>query len=135
MQIKFSINEKYEKPEIVICNHEMNGEVKKLADTISRAVNETLVGYMNNEAVVLQQTDIVRVYAQNQKVLATTNEGDYNLHYKLYELEEMLDKLHYVADYEGRSANSQILILIRDCIEAYEEKHGKIEEIRKKNKK
>ncbi len=40
--------------------------------------------------------------------------------------EEMLDKLHVVADYEGRSANSQILILIRDCIEAHEEKHGKI---------
>ncbi len=40
--------------------------------------------------------------------------------------EEMLNKLHVVADYEGRSANSQILILIRDCVEAYEEKHGKI---------
>ena len=41
--------------------------------------------------------------------------------------EEMLNKLHVVADYEGRSANSQILILIRDCIEEYEEKFGKIE--------
>jgi len=41
--------------------------------------------------------------------------------------ELMLDKLHYVAGYEGRSANSQINILIRDCIEAYEAKHGKIE--------
>jgi len=41
--------------------------------------------------------------------------------------EEMLHKLHFVADYEGRSANSQILILIRDCIEEYEAKHGKIE--------
>lgn len=40
--------------------------------------------------------------------------------------EGMLDKLHVVTDYEGRSANSQILILIRDCIEAYEEKHGVI---------
>ena len=40
--------------------------------------------------------------------------------------EKMLDKLHYVADYEGRSANAQILILIRDCIEAYEAKHGEI---------
>lgn len=38
----------------------------------------------------------------------------------------MLDKLHVVADYEGRSANSQILILIRDCIEQYEAKHGEI---------
>ncbi len=41
--------------------------------------------------------------------------------------EEMLDKLHVVADYEGRSANSQILILIRDCLEAYEKKHGEIQ--------
>ena len=40
--------------------------------------------------------------------------------------EEMLDKLHVVADYEGRSANSQILILIRDCIIEYEQKHGEI---------
>ena len=39
---------------------------------------------------------------------------------------EVLDKLHVVADYEGRSVNSQILILIRDCLEAYEAKHGKI---------
>lgn len=36
--------------------------------------------------------------------------------------EEMLHKLHVVADYEGRSANGQVLVLIRDCIEAYEKK-------------
>ena len=40
--------------------------------------------------------------------------------------ENMLDKLHVIADYEGRSANSQINILIRDCIEKYEAKHGEI---------
>ena len=40
---------------------------------------------------------------------------------------DMLDKLHVVAEYEGRSCNSQILILIRDCIEEYERKHGKID--------
>lgn len=39
----------------------------------------------------------------------------------------MLDKLHIVADYEGRSANSQILVLIRDCIERYEQDHGKMQ--------
>lgn len=41
--------------------------------------------------------------------------------------EEMLHKLHMLADYEGRSANSQVLILIRDAVEAFEAKHGKIE--------
>lgn len=33
---------------------------------------------------------------------------------------EMLDKLHIISNYEGRSANSQILVLIRDLIKKYE---------------
>jgi hypothetical protein len=41
--------------------------------------------------------------------------------------DELLNKLHIVADYEGRSANSQILILIRNCVEEYEKTYGKIE--------
>lgn len=40
--------------------------------------------------------------------------------------ETVLHKLHVVADYEGRSANSEILILIRDAIKEYEEEHGEI---------
>ena len=40
---------------------------------------------------------------------------------------DLLHKLHVAADYEGRSANSQILILIRDYVEGFEEKHGKIQ--------
>ena len=40
--------------------------------------------------------------------------------------EELLNKLHVVADYEGRSANSQILILIRDCVKQFEAEHGAI---------
>ena len=39
---------------------------------------------------------------------------------------EVLNKLHVIADYEGRSANSQINYLIRKCIEEYEEKHDEI---------
>ncbi len=40
---------------------------------------------------------------------------------------EVLNKLHYIADYEGRSANSQINVLIRKCIKNFEEKYGEIE--------
>lgn len=39
----------------------------------------------------------------------------------------LLDKLHIVADYEGRSANSQVLILIRNCVREYEKENGEIE--------
>lgn len=40
--------------------------------------------------------------------------------------DEMLDKLHVIADYEARSANGQIIVLIRNCIEEYEKKNGEI---------
>lgn len=41
--------------------------------------------------------------------------------------EEMLDKIAYVADYEGRSVNSHVLVLIRENIKAFESEHGKID--------
>lgn len=41
--------------------------------------------------------------------------------------EEMLRKLSYVADYEGRSVNSHVLSLIRDDIRTFEKLHGPAE--------
>ena len=38
----------------------------------------------------------------------------------------MLEKIGYVADYEGRSINSHILCLIRDDIKKFEQEHGPI---------
>ena len=40
--------------------------------------------------------------------------------------QEMLDKIGYIADYEGRSVNSHILVLIRENIKAFEQKNGDI---------
>ncbi len=41
--------------------------------------------------------------------------------------EEMLRKISFVADYEGRSVNSHILVLVRESIHAFEEQNGRIE--------
>ena len=38
----------------------------------------------------------------------------------------MLEKLGFVADYEGRSVNSHILVLIRENIKKFEEQNGEI---------
>lgn len=39
---------------------------------------------------------------------------------------QLLEKFRYVCGYEGRSANSQILWLIRNCVADYEREHGPI---------
>lgn len=39
---------------------------------------------------------------------------------------ELHYKLHFIAKYEGRSANGQILYLIRNCIKEFEKTEGEI---------
>ncbi len=41
--------------------------------------------------------------------------------------EEMLRKIGYIADFEGRSVNSHILVLVRKNIKAFESTYGPIE--------
>lgn len=41
--------------------------------------------------------------------------------------EEMLKKIAYIADYEGRSVNSHILVLVRNAIKAFESENGPID--------
>ena len=38
---------------------------------------------------------------------------------------ELHFKLRYIAKYEGRSINGQIIYLIRECIRSFEDKEGK----------
>lgn len=39
---------------------------------------------------------------------------------------ELHYKLHYIAKYEGRSGNGQMLFLVRQCIREFENEHGVI---------
>ncbi len=37
-------------------------------------------------------------------------------------------KIKYIAEYEGRSINGQVLYLVRQCIIKFEAEHGEIKE-------
>jgi len=39
---------------------------------------------------------------------------------------ELHYKLHFISRYEGRSANGEVIYLIRQAIESFETEHGKI---------
>ncbi len=39
---------------------------------------------------------------------------------------EAHQKLHYIAEYEGRSINGQVYYLILNCIRQFEKEHGPI---------
>lgn len=43
---------------------------------------------------------------------------------------EIHRKLKYIAAYEGRSVNGQVLYLVRQCIRTFEKEHGEIKDER-----
>lgn len=51
---------------------------------------------------------------------------DKERHFGLRIDDKLLKKFRYACEYEGRSANSQILYLIRRFIADYEKEHGTI---------
>lgn len=42
--------------------------------------------------------------------------------------EQLVEKLYYIAEYEARSLNGQVLVLARNCISQFEKEHGVITE-------
>lgn len=46
--------------------------------------------------------------------------------YSLRIQSDLLEKVHFVSEYDGRSVNSEILFLIRGYIRDFEAEHGEI---------
>ena len=74
--------------------------------------------------ILKQKIDIFRMRKDDWERMRNKQ----NKHLGIEVSPELHRKLHYIAKYEGRSANGQILYLIRQCIRAFEQEHGEIKE-------
>ena len=106
MKIKLEINPKYTEMEVRICSDADSEAVRKVYRTIKNAVDTSVMAHFDGEVIPIGSSDIIRIYAQNQRVFVTTAKGDYRLHERLYELEEMLDNGVFL-----RISNSEIVNL------------------------
>ena len=106
MKIEVKLDSACTEPRIEIHTDRMTDEVNDLVQKLSESTPQILVGFRNEQARVLDQSEVVRAYASGGKVLAETAEGEYVLRLRLYELEERLDKTRFV-----RISNSEIVNL------------------------
>jgi len=91
MRVETRISDAYQKIEVHVCNYEMNRQVEEVAARISRMLNDTITGTDENGVKLLQTSEVIRFFAENQRVLAQDGQGTYAIHQKLYELEQLLD--------------------------------------------
>lgn len=92
MRVRARIEKNFDTVEIQVCSNELTLQVKQLVEDISSFVNEGIPATdFRGEKLMLPLRDILRFYAENQKVMVQDSKGVYSIQEKLYKLEERLD--------------------------------------------
>lgn len=111
MKVGIQIDRCAQETEVLITARERGRAVDALYEHIvsfDRKALETVTAYKDDSARIIDVDDIFQIYTGNQKVYVRTQQGEYVIRYRLYELEEALDKREFL-----RISNSEIVNIKR----------------------
>ncbi len=108
MDIEIKIANDCTVPKIIIITDKITDEVNAIIARISEETPKVIAGIRDDILRLLEHDEIIRVYSCDGKVIALTDEGEYQLKSRLYEMEERLDRTKFV-----RISGSEIINLKR----------------------
>lgn len=107
MQVEIKIDSSYTEPKIVILTASMTEDLSNIVKKLSKDdVLQIISGYKDEKIEILEQTDLIRIYANSGKVFAVTDKAEYVIKQRLYEIEDILPDNQFV-----RISNSEIINL------------------------
>lgn len=110
MQLEVKIDSAYSEPKVILLTASMTEEVDTIINqlTMQMQPNNIISGCRvgDNVLEVIEQADLIRIYANAGKVFAVTQKGEYVLRHRLYEIEALLPSYPFV-----RISNSEIVNL------------------------
>ena len=106
MKIEVQIEPGCQEPRVVIHTDRMTDEVSALLARLETGQDKPLVGFSEGTATVLAPEALLRVYVENGRTMAHTEQGIYALKGPLYEWEQRLDPRAFV-----RVSQSEIIHL------------------------
>lgn len=105
MEIEIKIDKQCTVPKVTIVTDQMTEAIQNLVEKISEATSQKLIGGFKNEMFeVLDQSKLIRIYTKGGKVFAMSDNGEYALRLRLYEIEERLDSKNFI-----RISHSEII--------------------------
>ncbi len=106
MQIEIKVDESCKELKVIIVTGKVTNEVNNVIKRLSEDAPQIILGFRDENATILNEADLYRIYSANSKIFAVTDSGEYTLRVRLYELEQRLDKRSFV-----RISNSEIVNL------------------------
>ena len=86
MQIEIVLDEGCQEPRLVLYAREMTGELAELIGRLSQEGARQIAAYDGDRVELIQPEDVVRVYAERQKVYLETDRARFTLRARLYEV-------------------------------------------------
>lgn len=105
MQVEIKIDGSCIDPKVIILTASMTEDVSNIIKKLSENSSQIISGYKDEKIEILEQTDLIRIYANSGKVYAVTDKGEYILRLRLYEIENRLPSNQFI-----RISNSEIII-------------------------
>ena len=106
MEIEIRTDSSYVEPKVIILTASITEDVQNIVKKLSEEEPQIISGIREDRVEVLEQADLIRIYANGGKVFAVTESGEYILRSRLYEWEARLDKSSFV-----RISHSEIINL------------------------
>ncbi len=106
VQLEVRLDSSVTEPKVIILTNQMTEEVNTIIQMLSDSEQKLIAGFRDDTVTVLDEKDILRIYAANGKVFAVLPSGEYMLRLRLYEAEERLKQHHFI-----RISNSEIINL------------------------
>lgn len=106
MNVEIQIDASYIDPKVIIITAEVTEKVNGIVKKLSEDIPQLLSGIREGAVKILEKADIIRIYAEAGKTVAVTEDGEYTVRRRLYELEDQL-----TGDFFARISNSEIINL------------------------
>lgn len=106
MRLEVKIDSSCIEPKVIIMTASMTEDVNSILNKLSDQAPQIISGSKDHKIEVIEQADLIRIYASSGKVFAVTHKGEYALRLRLYEIEERLPPHQFV-----RISNSEIINL------------------------
>ena len=91
MKVKLDIDQQYTEEQMIIEAPTLSSKVQKVQDFVqSLDQKETIKGKFQDQVYLIQISKIQRIYIENRKVLAETNQQTYALDIRLYQAVDIL---------------------------------------------
>lgn len=103
MKVKVELDQDCVEPIILIKTKEITNEINELIQFLNSKQYEMIAGFYNDTVELLEQSQIIRFYASQQKVYAQVNDREYVIRLRLYEIENRLNQKRLYSNFTFRN--------------------------------